>query len=294
MLHPLLARPRRAVRAQFHNPSGFRCASLFPGLLGLGLCLVGPRLAGQIAIPAFHTPVTENFNSLGTAATANLPANWRLSAAGDTSVAWGDATHLTATSAQASSGTPTIGGRYNWGQSVADRALGFMSSSGYASPNHLLAHFSNGTGRTITDLSIAFDYERYRLNTAPASITFFHSTDGSTWSAAAAGDSGAFTTGASSYGFATPISSSSHLVTLASLNLAPGADFYLRWQFNTGGANSQGLGVDNFSLTAIPEPSTYAALGGAAAFAGAWWHRRRRPAAPAAPQRNHSSPTPAA
>ena len=67
-------------------------------------------------------------------------------------------------------------------------------------------------------------------------------------------------------------------VTLTSLNLSHGSEVYLRWSFNTNGANSQGLGLDNFSLTAsaVPEPSTYAAIAGAAALFGAMWHRRRR------------------
>ncbi|MBM3854465.1 MAG: PEP-CTERM sorting domain-containing protein, partial [Verrucomicrobia bacterium] len=84
-------------------------------------------------------------------------------------------------------------------------------------------------------------------------------------------------TGSSSYGFTTLVSSQSRSVTLSSLDLNPDSAFYLRWHFNTTGSNSQGLGLDNFSLTAsaVPEPSTYAAIAGAAALLGAAWHRRR-------------------
>lgn len=237
------------------------------------------NLPAQIAITALGTPLLEDFNTLGSAAVASLPADWRMTVAGDTSVSWSDATNVTATSAQASTGSPTAGGRYNWGESSTDRALGFMTSSGYASPNSILANYSNQTGAIIDQLVVAFDYERYRLNTAAAAITFFHSTDGSNWVSAAAGDSGAFTTGASAYGFAPLVSSTSRSVVLDSLALAPGAALYLRWNFNTTGGNSQGLGLDNVSLTAsaIPEPSTYALGAGAAALLGAAW-RRRRPA----------------
>ncbi len=239
-------------------------------------------LPAQIAITALDTLHIERFDTLGTSATATLPAHWRLSSAGDTSVTWNDPANVITTSVQASSGAPTTGGRYNWGQSASDRAVGFMTSSGYASPNHLLARFSNATGTHVSQVTLAFDYERYRLNTAPASISFFYSFDGATWIAAAAGDSGAFTTGASTYGFATPVSASSHQVTLASLDLAPGSELFFRWQFSTGGANSQGLALDNFSLaaTAIPEPSTYAAAGGAAALLAAAWRRRRSRSGP--------------
>ncbi len=202
-----------------------------------------------------------------------------MSVAGDTTVIWNDPTNVSATTAQASAGSPTAGGRYNWGQAPTERAIGFMSNStSFPSPSSILVAFSNATESTIDHLELSFDYERYRLNTAAASISFFHSTDGTTWTADPGGDSGALSTGASTYGFASLVSSLSKSVTLTTLSVSPGSPFYLRWDFNTTGANSQGLGLDNFSMTAsaMPEPSTYAALAGAAALLGAAWHRRRR------------------
>lgn len=45
------------------------------------------------------------------------------------------------------------------------------------------------------------------------------------------------------------------------------------------GRSFNGVGsIDNFSVSAIPEPSTYAAMAGAAAMIGAWWVRRRQSA----------------
>lgn len=241
------------------------------------LALAPGHLPAQIAIGVFGTPVTENFDSIGATATATLPSNWLTTAAGNSSVTWTDATNVSETTKAANSGSPTAGGRYNWGQSSTDRALGFMTSSGFASPNNILAHFSNTTGSTIDQLSLSFDYERYRINTSAASISFFHSTDGASWTPASAGDSGAFSTGDSSYGFTTLVSSVAKSITLSSLNLSPGSSLYLRWNFSTNGSNSQGLGLDNFSLTAsaVPEPSTYAAIAGAVALLGATWHRQR-------------------
>lgn len=250
-----------------------------------GLALTATNLPAQITILTLGAAVTENFDAIGGTATASLPAFWQMTAAGDTTVSWTDPTNVTATTLQASSGSPSGGGRYNWGQSSSDRAIGFMTSSSFASPNSILAHFSNDTGSTIDQLNISFDYERYRINTAVASISFYYSTDGASWAAAASGDSGAFSTGASTYGFTTLVSSVSSSVTLTSLNLSPAADFYLRWSFNTIGTNSQGLGLDNVSLSAsaVPEPSTYAAISGVVALLGAGWHRRRQ----RAPHRGH-------
>lgn len=234
--------------------------------------------SSQVAITTLNVATTENFDSLGTAAIASLPTGWRMTAAGDTTVSWTDVGNVTATTAAASIGnSPTAGGRYNWGQSTTDRSIGFMTSSGYASPNSILLDVRNSTGSTINTLSLSFDYERYRINTAAASISFFYSTDGTNWTAATAGDSGALSTGASSYGFSTLISTHTQSVTLSSLNLSSGSDIYFRWNFNTTGSNSQGLGLDNFSITAsaIPEPSTYAAILGALSFGYILVRRRR-------------------
>ena len=124
-----------------------------------------------------------------------------------------------------------------------------MTSGGYASPNSVLFGFTNSTGNTITSLTLGFDFERYRINTAAAAITFFGSTDGINWTAVTSGDSGAFATGTSAYNFTTG-TVVSKAPTISGLSLTVGSNYYLRWNFNTTGANSQGLGLDNFSLTA--------------------------------------------
>jgi len=57
-----------------------------------------------------------------------------------------------------------------------------------------------------------------------------------------------------------------------------------------GGGTQGGFGsdfmtpaIDNFSVSAIPEPSTYAAIAGAAALGLAAWQRRRSAKSTAAP-----------
>jgi hypothetical protein len=218
-------------------------------LITIALFVVCETSWGQIAISS-STPITQNF-TLGTTATASLPANWKMSDAGATSPTWAAAGNFTATTVQASSGNPNTGGRYNWGNgtTTTDRAIGFMTSSGYNSPNSVMAFYQNTSGVQINDIVIAFDYERYRINSAACSITFFTSTDGTTWTARTTGDSGAFTTGTSAYNFTTGTVITKS-VTLTGINIANGGNFYLRWNFDTIGTNSQGVGLDNVSLTA--------------------------------------------
>lgn len=221
-------------------------------LLLLIVLLVGPSWISSAQIGITTSAATQNFDGIGSTATASLPSNWKMTAAGVSAPTWSAAGNLTATTDAASTGTPSAGGRYNWGNgtTTTDRSIGFMTSGGYASPNSIMAYCQNNTGTTMSAVTIAFDYERYRVNTAACSVTFFYSTDGSTWTAATAGDSGAFATGTSSYTFTggTTVSKS---FTLSGLSVASSGALYLRWNFNTTGTNSQGVGLDNFSITAV-------------------------------------------
>ena len=212
------------------------------------------QAATEISLTGFSA--SENFDSMGSSASASLPSGWVMSAAGAGTPTYTAAGNFTAVGQAYSSGSPTTGGRYNWGNgsTTSDRAIGFMTSGSYASPNSIMVGYANNTGVTIGSMTLTFDYERYRINTAAAQVNFFYSTDGSTWTAATTGDSGAFATGTSAYAFPGTVVSKS--VTLSGLNLAVGAKIYFRWNFNTTGANSQGLGLDNFTLSAVSAGAT--------------------------------------
>ncbi len=200
----------------------------------------------QISIPN-TTPVTQNFD--GMLATTTTPANWKMHQSATPSYAGGTST----LDFQASSGTPATGGKFNWGTSGAERALGVMTSGSYASPNSIMAFYRNTNTQDLTDLSISYDLERYRINTASASVQFFYSTDGSTWTAVASGNISAATigtAGASAYSFAPQATFASGSFAISGLSIASGADIYLRWNLNTTGSNSQGIGIDNVSVTA--------------------------------------------
>jgi uncharacterized delta-60 repeat protein len=193
----------------------------------------------------------ESFDSMGAVTNAALPNGLKMTAAGQgTSAGWDTVANLTNVNLQASSGSPTTGGRYNWGSSATDRAAGFMTSGGYASPNAVIAKIVNDTGSIMTGLNISFDVERYRVNTAAANVTFFTSSNGTDWTSAADGDTGAFATNTSSYTF-TNGTVVSKALSLLGLSVSNGGAIYLKWNFNTTGGNSQGLGLDNLVLRAV-------------------------------------------
>ena len=209
----------------------------------------------QINIPN-STPVTQNFNGIGTSATASLPANWKMSAVGaGNTVNWTDAGNVITTTAAAQSGTPTAGGRYNWGASTTDRAIGFMTDASYSSPNSIMAFYRNTTGATISKLGIGFNIERYRTNTGTFSLSFFISTDGTNWTSLPDGDiaTTVFATGTSAYSFGSPLSVTKTII--ANVSIPNNGDLYLRWAFITDNSNSQGIGLDNVSISALTSPA---------------------------------------
>ena len=220
-----------------------KSAQLIFGLLFL-LCVI--KLNAQINI-ADTNPVVENFDGMG--ADTFLPSGWRIhrSAAPTWSAA------KSTLSFQASSGSPTTGGTYNWGSTPSERAAGCMTSGGFASPNSLLAYFRNTNSAELTTLTISYDVERYRINTSAASIQFFYSLNGSTWTAVSAGDvaAGSLPTGASAYSYSPPqLTVNVSAFNISNLGITQNSDIYLRWNINTTGGNSQGLGIDNVSVTA--------------------------------------------
>ncbi|MCC6251402.1 MAG: hypothetical protein IT238_02940, partial [Bacteroidia bacterium] len=208
----------------------------------------------QISIPN-TTPVTENFDAMGTG--TSLPSNWRIREKNGT-ITWGAG--VTSTTQAAHSGSPTAGGTYNWGTSSSERAVGAMTSGSFASPNTLMAYYENTNSNDITALSVSYKLERYRINSANASVTFYYSTNGTSWTNVTAGDisTSDLPTGSSSYDFSpsgTPSSSNCGVITksginITGLNITNGSPIYLAWQLNTTGSNSQGIGIDDVSVTA--------------------------------------------
>lgn len=211
--------------------------------------------AQTVSITSTGTAFTQNFDGIGSTATATLPAGFRVS----NGIDWAAGTSAT-TVAAGSTGTGAItgtsgGGTYNFANGITasstDRALGFLSSGSFASPRSIILKLTNNTGTTITDLTISFDYEKYRSGTRAFDWTFFH---GSTTSPATAEVTGnqSYASDANNTTIPNPPTSISKSVTLTGLNISNGSDYYLRWTYtgNGGSTNAQALGLDNFSITA--------------------------------------------
>jgi endonuclease G len=218
---------------------------------------------GQVQITSTGTPVTENFDTIGSSATATLPSGWRVDSATQTTVYSSAATTTTqsagTTGAGALTGTSS-GGTYNFANGVnatsTDRAVGFMTSGSYASPRNLFVQLTNATASTLTSVTVTFDVEKYRSGARAFNINFFSGTDGTNWTAQPDGNVAYAADAANTTIFNPPVATPKTVV-ISNLTIAPGGSLYLRWQYvgNGGSTNGQGLGIDNFSLTANGGPA---------------------------------------
>lgn len=214
---------------------------------------VCPWMWGQMIITS-TTPVTQNFDGMGTSATASLPSGFRISQG--TVYANG----LSATNrAYGTSGTNAVsavsaGGAVNWANGVnstaTDRALGFLSSNTYTSPRSIMLEIENNTGGTITELNVSFNYEKYRNGSREFNLTFFHGSGGGTWTAAAAGNQNYPADAGNTV--VNPATSISKSFTITGLSISNNSKYYFRWAYTGvgGSTNGQGIGLDNVSVSA--------------------------------------------
>jgi hypothetical protein len=238
-------------------------------MLGLiAATTLAASVRGQVVLNAPGT-YSQNFNSLGTSATAALPTGFRIF--GGASPTWTGATGTAVTLAYGTTGTGAVtgtssGGIVNWADGVTgsatDRALGFLNTGSFTSPQSILFAFTNSTGSTVTSLNLGWDYEKYRSGSRAWDWTFFTSADGSAWTSRTAGDL-SYAADANNTVISNPaVTTASPSFSITGLSIADGQTYYLRWTLtgNGGSSNGQGLAIDNFSLAAIPEPSTYALI----------------------------------
>lgn len=212
-----------------------------------------------IAVPAFSlggASYTQSFDGMANSATAALPTGWVF--ASGTAPTWATGTLATTTQFAGTIGTGTLssssaGGSYLFVSGTAasgtDKAIGFLSSSGYASPRSILFGLTNSTGVTISALDVGWTYEKYRNGTRQFDWTFYGSTDGTAWTSIAGGGK---SYPADATVAAIPIASSTvSPLRISGLAVAPGSGYYLRWDYagSGGSSNAQALGIDAFSLT---------------------------------------------
>lgn len=231
---------------------------------------------GQVSITTIGTAYTQNFDGMASSATATLPTGYKVNNNG-AAPSWTTGTSVT-TLAAGTSGTGALtgtsgGGVYNFANGVTasatDRALGFLTSNSFASPNSIILKINNSTGVTVSNLNISFDYEKYRAGTRAWNLTFFHGNTVNPTTAETAGDQAYASDAANAV--VNPPTTISKTVNLTGLSIANGTDYYIKWTStgSGGNTNSQGIAIDNFSITLNP-PNNWIGGTGTWNTAGNW------------------------
>ena len=205
------------------------------------------------SLTALGTAFTEDFNSLALSGTSSvLPLGWAFAESGSSAANNG----LYA----AGTGTGNGGDTYSFGASgSSDRAFGTLLSGTLTST--IGASFTNDTGATIGSLLISYVGEQWRLGATGRAdrLDFQISFDATsvstgTWTDIDALDfSSPITTGATGALDGNAAANRTALSTTFDLTsgIAAGATFWIRWtDFNAANADD-GLGIDDFSITAL-------------------------------------------
>ncbi|NJN67025.1 MAG: hypothetical protein HC884_10110, partial [Chloroflexaceae bacterium] len=172
---------------------------------------------------------------------------WRVNGLSDSpTTSFGDTRNTGDFARGSSAGGVTTGGMYAFDVGSGNIVLGVQPGGSDFTPGTITLKLTNTSGSPVTELDIAYDL--WYLNDQPRANTlnFSYSTDDSTYTPVAALD---FTSPEVSD--ALGWQSVARATTLSSLNLAPGASFYLQWTGDdaTGSLNRDEFGIDAISVS---------------------------------------------
>ena len=210
------------------------------------------------------SPYLQNFDAIGTTATATLPTGFKVDKSATVRTVGTYAAALTATSLAggASLSSSAGNGIYNFGSGTTttgpDRAVGFLSSGTATQSGNLYAQFINNTGASLSSLQISYNVEKYRAgsNVAGFSMQMYYSADGSTWTSAGANFLTTIPADATTAGYTT----APGLTVLFSnqtlpVTIANGGNIYLAWNYSvasgTTTTNAQALAIDDISVLGV-------------------------------------------
>lgn len=234
--------------------------------------------AAQVEVASTYS---QNFDSLGT----SLPSGWGVwlsstTTSNGTAFAWNTAPVANNASATETNYFRNLpGASQTWSSGLSsgsDRALGWRAGNAASTDGSITFSFANTSGWTFDSMS----FQLFTPNSAGSAATFQFQYQ--------VGSSGTFANFAPTVSYTTTTAQNPLTVTTLSLSseqlaIIGGRPDQVTLRLDniaTSGTSWNSVAIDNFSYTAsasaIPEPSTYAAIGGAVALLGAVFHRRRR------------------
>jgi hypothetical protein len=230
--------------------------------------LITGTLSAQIMYTG-GTTYTQDFNSL-----ANTPEGSDIAWTDNvTLVGWYNHVANRPDTYRASDGNHDTGHVYSFGATGStERALGSIATSSTGTLFWGVRLRNNHPTWTLTSFTVSYTMEQWRVaaNTA-VHTTFFQyklsTTDtdinGGGYTGVSAGDLVSVTTSttASALNGNDPANQSNHNFTVTGINWAPGTDLWLRWRDPNNDGTDHGMAIDDFSFSAVPEPTTLALVG---------------------------------
>lgn len=206
---------------------------------------------------------TQNFDGIGTAATATLPTGWKADKQTTVRKVGTYAAGVSATERQGGNNMEASAGNgiYNFGAGDAatatDRAVGGLSSGSKSKSVNFYVKLTNNGTTPITSFTISYDVEKYRMgkNTEEFAIEMYYSADDQTYTSAGSDFLTSFAADDTTGGYESA-PGNTKLVVSKTLNqpLAVDESIYLAWNYSvtseTYTSFSQALGLDNVSITA--------------------------------------------
>lgn len=197
----------------------------------------------------FNTPVTETFTNYdGSAAPANFTVAGQSAFRGQ------------------NAGASNTNGAYAYG-SGSDYSLGFLASSSATTSATATTSIVNSTGAAITQLTLSYDAEEWRVGGRPSSFAVTYAINGGAAVAIPALNYSAIDTSGGTNGVAGTGASTTLSTNLTGLNIPVGQSLTLTWTYTGNGDGSgagarSGISIDNIAATPIstPEPTAMVAM----------------------------------
>jgi PEP-CTERM motif len=157
--------------------------------------------------------------------------------------------------------------------SSSDLALGLKNFTDQT----ITLRLQNTTGVTLTSWTVGYVVEQYSKGASATAMKFSYSLNGSSYittNLTGAADVIANTTAPVDVNL-TSVGATARTGTIVE-SIANNGEIYLRWTYDHISGTSVHLGIDDITVSAIPEPSTYTAILGGLALACVATRRRRR------------------
>jgi hypothetical protein len=273
--HHLQVGARRASM-QLIQPHPRTMKKTLLAILGLAAVSLAGVNAQVLINNALNFTYTQNFDTLATSGTSNT---------------WTDNSTISNWYSNrivyiGNNGSSTTGALASLGSTGStDRALGALST-GTAAPNFAVVFLNNsGSSILLSDIKISYTGEQWRQTANFQTLNFGYQISSSAITDSTSGvytSSSALAFTATVNGTAGPIDGNlpanqtqfSNISLDTSGSLANGQYLSVRWDKGNQ-TTSPALGVDDFSLNVVPEPSTWALIGLGSAFV-LWRIRRKR------------------